>query len=86
MSCFCLCPVEVSLNAQRDTSWIGLQLEMCIRSFTHSFVEISIVLPEIFAFSASKKLMFFFFVVNKTSLEGSVRTNFTLFKIDPYNK
>lgn len=59
---------------------------MCIRSFTHSFVEISIVLREIFAFSASKKLMFFFFVVNKTSLEGSVRTNFTLFKIDPYNK
>lgn len=61
MSCFCLRRVEISLNAQRDTSWIGLQLEMCIRGLTHSFVEISIVLPEIFAFAASKKLMFFFF-------------------------
>lgn len=81
MSCFCVRPVEISLNTQRGTSWIRLQLEMYTRSLTHSFVEISIVLPEIFKFSA-----FFFFVVNKVSLEGSVRTNFTLFKIDPYNK
>lgn len=86
MTCFCLRPVEVSLNTQRDTSWIGLQLEIYTKSLTHSFVEISIVLLEILKISASKKLMFFFFVVNKTSLEGSVRTNFTLFKIDPYNK